>query len=90
MPHQHAATTLTAAAVIAAILFARAAVLYRTGRSHGAPFFRPPRRVTKPGSGTRRLAAVPSDEVASYAVREAEQHVHRCWQQLRPHTDPSE
>ncbi|MFE5402930.1 hypothetical protein ACFQ9Z_16535 [Streptomyces sp. NPDC056580] len=41
-------------------------------------------------SGTRRLVVVPSEEVASYAVREAEQHVHRCWQQLRPQTDPSE
>ncbi len=89
MSDQHAATTLTAAAVIAAILIARAAVLHRT-RSIGAPMLRRPHRVMRPGGATHRLAAVPFDEAAVRAVREAEQHVHRCWQQLETHTDPPE
>ncbi|MFG2267117.1 hypothetical protein [Streptomyces sp. NPDC048720] len=90
MPHQHAATTLTAAAVIAAILVARAALLHRTGRSRDVPVLRPSRRVMTSEAVTRRPAAVPSDDVVPFAVREAERHVHRTWQQMRAHPDPSE
>lgn len=70
MPDQHAATTLTAAAVVAAILVARTAVLCRIGRSRYVPL-RPPSRAAECGAGTGRPNALPLDEAASRAAREA-------------------
>ncbi|MFH8800868.1 hypothetical protein ACH4F6_14900 [Streptomyces sp. NPDC017936] len=83
MSDQHAAVAITAAAVVATILVARAALLRRSG----------PGRVTRVARGRtapRAGEAVPSTDAASWAVREAEQHVHRCWQQLRTRVDPPE
>ncbi|MER6455967.1 hypothetical protein ABT270_25705 [Streptomyces sp900105245] len=88
MSDQHAATTLTAAAVVAAILIARTAILHCPGRSRGARMFGPYRRVKDSGIGIRRAAAVALPEEVTSAVREAEQYVHGCWQELQAHTDP--
>ncbi|WP_331719099.1 hypothetical protein OG985_48990 (plasmid) [Streptomyces sp. NBC_00289] len=86
MSDQHAATTLTAAAVIATTLVARA-VLHQGSRR---PAARPPRRRSTPRADqTAPYPAALSDD-ASYAVREAEQHVHHYWQQLRTRADPPE
>ncbi|MFF3517763.1 hypothetical protein [Streptomyces sp. NPDC002573] len=85
MSDQHAAAALTAAAVIAAILIARAAVLHQGRRGHVARAARPPRHRVPSGADK----AVRSD-ASSAAVREAEQHVQRCWQQLRTRADPPE
>jgi len=91
MSDQHAAAALTAAAVIAAILVARAAILHQGGRAQRARAARPPRQ----HSGTPRSdKASPSpatlSDDASCTVREAEQHVHNCWQQLQTRIDPPE
>ncbi|MFB7509198.1 hypothetical protein [Streptomyces broussonetiae] len=83
MSDQNAATTLTAAAAIVMILIARAAALRHSGRGRAARTVHPPRRHT-----TNEVAAETADDVAD--VREAEQHVHRCWQQLQAQTDPPE
>lgn len=88
MSDQHAATAVTAAAVIVTILIARAAILHQDSRGDAARTARPPRRRSTPGSAAPAPAALSDD--ASYTVREAEQHVHRCWQQLRTRADPTE
>ncbi|MFD3841699.1 hypothetical protein ACFWWC_36425 [Streptomyces sp. NPDC058642] len=91
MSDQHAATTLTAAALITMILFARAAVLHQGARRHpartgGGARRRPAPRAEQPAPSP----AVPPEPAARAvrAVREAEHHVHRCWQQLDTHTNP--
>ncbi|GGL60872.1 hypothetical protein GCM10010129_00520 [Streptomyces fumigatiscleroticus] len=86
MSDQHAATALTAAAVIAVILIVGAAVLRPDGRGRGARTLHPSRRDVMFHGG----AAAPPDGGAPSAVREAEQHVHRCWQRLQAPTDPPE
>ncbi|MEU6587846.1 hypothetical protein ABZ923_01175 [Streptomyces sp. NPDC046881] len=84
MSDQHAAAALTAAAVIAAVLVARAAVLHHSSRGPVLD------RSTSSGDETApATAAFPADAAAS-VVREAEQHVHRCWQQLPTRVDPPE
>lgn len=87
MSDQHAATALTAAAVIAAILVARAAILHHDSRARVS---RPDHRCmgSLPNQTPTSPAALSHD--ASRAVHEAEQHVHRCWQQLRTRTEPPE
>ncbi|MGF0174505.1 hypothetical protein ACQF36_29600 [Streptomyces sp. Marseille-Q5077] len=88
MSDQHAATTLTAAAIITMILFARAAILHQGGRRHPTRTGRPPhRRPTSRADHPAPSATAPPD-AAACAVREAEHHVHRCWQQLDTHSDP--
>ncbi|MEU6071461.1 hypothetical protein ABZ864_45260 [Streptomyces sp. NPDC047082] len=90
MSDQNAATSLTAAAVIALILIARATVLHHS-RDRAARTAYPRPHHTKPNADTTpTLAAAPPDDVALCAVREAEQYVHRCWQQFQAHTDPPE
>ncbi|MGA5900255.1 hypothetical protein [Streptomyces venetus] len=92
MSDQHAAAALTAAAVIAAILVARAAVLHQGGRTQRARATHPPRRRSTPHADKYKAPSPPaalSDDTSS-AVREAEQHVHHCWQQLQPRVDPPE
>jgi hypothetical protein len=83
MSDQHAAATLTAAAAITLVLITRTAVLH-SSRKRTTGTARPRRRWTR-----HPAEAAPPDDAAS-AVREAEQHVHRCWQHLRTHTDPPE
>jgi hypothetical protein len=77
MSDQHTATTLTAAAVIAAILVARVAARH----ADHARNVRPLRRDRTPD-------AAPANDLVPPAVREAEQHVHRCWQRLQTQSDP--
>ena len=91
MADQPAAAAPTAAGVIAAILAARPPTPPQGGRAHPARAARPPRQ----HSGTPRSdKASPSpatlSDDASCAVREAEQHVHNCWQQLQTRIDPPE
>ncbi|MFF8592274.1 hypothetical protein ACF061_12630 [Streptomyces sp. NPDC015220] len=91
MSEQHTATTLTVAAVIAMILIARAAVLHRGGRGRDTCPARPPRRRGTPSAvGTPPPSAGSSKDAASRVVREAEQHVRRCWQRLQAPSDPRE
>ncbi|MET7480141.1 hypothetical protein ABZT17_38100 [Streptomyces sp. NPDC005648] len=82
MSDQHAADALTAAAVIASILIARIALLRHDAREDHAD--RTPQGSS--GADEQRTAA----DAASPAVREAEQYVHRRWQQLRASADPPE
>ncbi|MGW2938771.1 hypothetical protein ACWDA7_45085 [Streptomyces sp. NPDC001156] len=90
MSDQNAATALTAAAVVAVVLIARAAVLHHGRRARGAVDGRPRHR-THPHAGTGPpFIAAPADDAAHPAVREAEKHVHRCWQQLHAPPDPTE
>ncbi|MFF4250628.1 hypothetical protein ACFY1L_05385 [Streptomyces sp. NPDC001663] len=90
MSDQHTATALTAAAVTTMILFARAAVLHQGGRRHPARTGRPPRRRPTSGSDQPAPSAAGPSDAAACAVREAEHHVHRCWQHLDAHIDPPE
>ncbi|MGW1958394.1 DUF4235 domain-containing protein [Streptomyces sp. NPDC001920] len=90
MSDQHAAAALTAAAVIAAILVARAAVLHQPGRAQRARAAHPPRRRTAPRADTAPPSPAKLSDDAFCTVREAEQHVHNCWQRLRTRVDPSE
>ncbi|MFD7607652.1 hypothetical protein ACFWAN_45945 [Streptomyces mirabilis] len=90
MSDQHAATALTAAAVVTMILFARAAVVCQSGRGHAARIGHPPRRRTTPRDDRSAPSAEALSDAASCAVREAEHHVHRCWQQLQAPADPPE
>ncbi|MER6408250.1 hypothetical protein ABT269_33150 [Streptomyces viridosporus] len=87
MSDQHAAAALTAAAVIATILVARAVVLHQGGRRRAAHLVR---RHTAPRAETAAPSAAALSDAASCAVREAEQHVHHCWQQLQTRADPPE
>lgn len=84
------AAALTAAAVIAAILVARAAVLHQGGRTQRARARQPPRRRSTPHADKYEApssrAALSEDTTC--AVREAEQHVRHCWQQLPSRVDP--
>ncbi|MFE4630916.1 hypothetical protein [Streptomyces mirabilis] len=89
MSDQHAATALTAAAVVTMILFARAAVVCQSGRG-AARIGHPPRRRTTPRDDRSAPPAEALSDAASCAVREAEHHVHRCWQQLQAPADPPE
>ncbi|MGN5382498.1 hypothetical protein BIV25_20005 [Streptomyces sp. MUSC 14] len=89
MSEQHAAAALTAAAVIATILVARAAILHQSGR---ATWFGFTHRVHG-RAASRAGKAVPSavtlsDDATASVVREAEQHVHHCWQQLQTRVEP--
>ncbi|MFF4585556.1 hypothetical protein [Streptomyces sp. NPDC001388] len=86
MSDQQAAAAVTAAALIVMILVARAAVLHQACRGHAA---RAGRRTASGGDRYAPSAAAPSDAALS-AVREAEDHVHRCWQRLRARTDRAE
>ncbi|MEV5322423.1 hypothetical protein AB0K92_33135 [Streptomyces sp. NPDC052687] len=83
MSDQHAAAALTAAAAIALVLITRTALL-RSSLNRTTGTARPHRRWTR-----HPAEATPPDE-AALAVREAEQHVHRCWQHLHTRTDPPE
>ncbi|WP_405798733.1 hypothetical protein [Streptomyces longwoodensis] len=83
MSDQHAASAVTAAVAVALILVARAAILHQ-GRRHAGTRAHVRRGVT------RAAVAVPDGAAADPAVREAEQYVHHCWQQLRTRTDPPE
>ncbi|MFI9255796.1 hypothetical protein [Streptomyces sp. NPDC053069] len=78
---------MTAAAVIATILVARAVVLHQGGRGRVARLAHPVRGHTAPRAD-ETVAAL--SDAASCAVREAEQHVHHCWQQLQTRADPPE
>ncbi|WP_327721847.1 hypothetical protein OG381_45445 [Streptomyces sp. NBC_00490] len=88
MSDQHAATTLTAAALITMILFARAALLHSGDRRHPARSGHPPRQRPTPRAEQPAPPAAAPPEPAARAVREAEHHVHRCWQQLDANIDP--
>ncbi|MEZ3182076.1 hypothetical protein KYY02_26435 [Streptomyces pimonensis] len=88
MSDQHAAAALTAAAIIATILVARAAVLHQSGRRRTAREARPVRAHTAPRTDEAASSAAVFSDAASCAVREAEQHVHHCWQQFRTRVDP--
>ncbi|MFD7705440.1 hypothetical protein [Streptomyces caelestis] len=90
MSDQHAATALTAAAVIAAILVARAVVLHQGGRRRVAREAHLVGGRTAPRADAAASSATTLSDAASCAVREAEQHVHRCWQQFRTRVDPPE
>ncbi|MEU6770207.1 hypothetical protein [Streptomyces sp. NPDC046759] len=87
MSDQQAAVALTAAAVVAAILVARAAVVHQGVRGRVTGLAHPIRGHTSP-SAEKTVAAL--SNAASCAVREAEQHVHHCWQQLQTRADPPE
>ncbi|MEU5274823.1 hypothetical protein AB0G87_00235 [Streptomyces asoensis] len=86
MSDQHAATALTAAAVIAAILIARATVLRQSSPRPTARTAQSRRHRDKPRTPTQ-LPVAGSPDVARI-VREAERHVHRCWQQLGTRAEP--
>ncbi|MFD7976337.1 hypothetical protein [Streptomyces sp. NPDC059071] len=76
----------TAAAVVATVLIARAAVIHQGSRAHRPePFTRRAAAATGPH---RLHTRVPTTPFAP--VREAERHVHRCWQHLRSRVDPPE
>jgi hypothetical protein len=85
MSDQHAATAVTAAAVIATILVARAVVL-QGRRRHPTRVSRPRRGHMPPWAGH----APASSDDAFLAVAEAEDHVHRCWQRLQQRARPPE
>ncbi|MGW7385549.1 hypothetical protein [Streptomyces sp. NPDC054794] len=90
MSDQHAATALTAAAVIATILVARAVALGQGDRRRVARAANHVRRRTAPRADKAASSAAAVSDAASCAVREAEQHVNHCWQQLQTSDDPSE
>jgi hypothetical protein len=92
MSDQHAAAALTAAAVIAAILVARAAILHQGDRTPRARTAHLPRRRSTPHADRYKPPSPPAafSDHASSAVREAEQHVRHCWQQLPSRVDPPE
>ncbi|GAA0907329.1 hypothetical protein GCM10009574_100180 [Streptomyces asiaticus] len=79
--------SLTAAAAIGIILVARWAAT-RARNRHGASAARPPWRRTAPAPDTTSPPA--PDEAAEAAVKDAEEHVQRCWQQLRIRPDRSD
>ncbi|MET7457304.1 hypothetical protein ABZT03_36670 [Streptomyces sp. NPDC005574] len=86
MSDQHAATTLTAVAVIATILMARVAILHGN-RSRSTHCSR--RRTPSRAAQAAAPAADAEDSPASTVVQEAEQYVYRCWQHHRKHAGPS-
>lgn len=90
MSDQHAAAALTAAAVIATILVARAAVLHQGSRRRLAPVTRLVRGRIGPRAGKAASSAAPLPDDAFCVVREAEQHVRHCWQRLHTRTEPPE
>lgn len=92
MSDQHAATIVTAAAIITMILFTRAAILHQGGLRHSTRTGRPPRtRPTSRAGQPESSGTAPGHTTSGDAiVREAEHHVHRCWQQLGAHSDPPE
>ncbi|MCT7351109.1 hypothetical protein N4P33_02825 [Streptomyces sp. 15-116A] len=90
MSDQHAATALTAAAVIATILVARAAVLRQGDRRRVARVANLVRRRTAPRADKAASSAAGVADASSCAVREAEQYIHHCWRQLQTRADPSE
>ncbi|MER7486154.1 hypothetical protein ABTY20_09690 [Streptomyces sp. NPDC126497] len=90
MSDQHVAAALTAAAVIAAILVARTVVLHQGDRRRVAREANPVRGRAAPYADTVTSSAAALPDAASCAVREAEQHVHHCWQQFRTRVDPPE
>ncbi|MFD5537719.1 hypothetical protein ACFWIJ_07665 [Streptomyces sp. NPDC127079] len=90
MSDQHAATALTAAAVIVTILVARAAILHQGDRKRIQRVTSLVRPRTAPRADRAASSAESLSDAASCAVREAEQHVHHCWQQLQTRADPSE
>ena len=84
---------LTAAAVTGIVLAVRWIALHRHGRGAGLSETRPVWRHTSHGPGRAAAgvvspAAAPPDEAAWSAVREAEQHVHRCWERLQKRVAP--
>ncbi|MFF3349729.1 hypothetical protein [Streptomyces sp. NPDC002779] len=87
MSDQHAATAVTAAAVIALILITRAAFLHG-GRRRTTYAPRPGRRGPRHPSEAATPVVTPPKGAAEAAVRDAEQHIQRCWQRLQAHTDP--
>jgi hypothetical protein len=90
MSDQHAATALTAAAVIATVLVARAVVLHQGDRRRVARAADLVRRRTTPRADKTASSAAVASDASSCAVREAEQYTHHCWQQLQTRADPSE
>lgn len=88
MSDQHAATALTAAAVIAAILIARAAVLQQDRRRHRTGSAELRQHAASPTPRTAPHPATACMETNS-AVREAEAHVRGCWQHLQTPGRPS-
>lgn len=90
MSDQHAATALTAAAVIATILVARAVVLHQGDRRRAARAADLARPRTAFCADKAASSAAGASDAAACAVRAAEQHVHHCWQQLQTRADPSE
>lgn len=89
MSDQHAAAALTAAAVIATILVARAVLLHQNDRVAGCTY-RVRGRATSYADKAAPSPAALSYDAAACAVREAEQHVYHCWQQLQTRVDPPE
>ncbi|MGW7824785.1 hypothetical protein ACWGLF_43675 [Streptomyces puniciscabiei] len=89
MSDRHAAAALTAAAVIATILVARAAILHHSGRATWFTHRVRGRAASRAGKAAPSAVAL-FDDAAARAVREAEQHVHHCWQQLQTRVDRPE
>lgn len=92
MSAPHAIPALTAAAAIGIILTARWAATLRSGHRQGASAARPPWRRTAPdrhaaASTEMPPAATALAEARWEAVRQAEEHVHRCWRQLGAESD---
>ncbi|GAB2895946.1 hypothetical protein GCM10027074_74400 [Streptomyces deserti] len=89
MSASHAIPALTAAAAIGIILATRWAATHQSRHRHGASAARPPwrRTATAPDPATDTTPPPAPDEAACSAVQDAEEHVHRCWQQLQAHID---
>ncbi|MFC9219807.1 hypothetical protein ACFT8W_03155 [Streptomyces hygroscopicus] len=88
MSASHAMPALTAAAAIGIVLAARWAATHPSRSRHGASAARPPWRRTAPGPDTTPPPT--PDEAARAAVKDAEEHLQRCLQQLRIHPDRSD
>ncbi|GGX85348.1 hypothetical protein GCM10010358_44330 [Streptomyces minutiscleroticus] len=97
MSAHHAIPALVAAAAATLVLTARWAVGRRRRRSPDVPTA-PWDRTVPPAPGGPPPPPPPAEPPAPAApddheppvVRDAEAYVHRCWQQLRAHSDPPE
>ncbi len=76
MSTSHVLPALAAATVTCLVLTGRWAAIRRHGRS--------PSRLSEPGAQQRiPVGDEPADDAARLVVEQAEQHVHRCWWQIR-------
>ncbi|MER6261182.1 hypothetical protein [Streptomyces sp. 900105245] len=90
MSDQQASAALTAAAVVAVVLVARAAVLHQGGRGPTARAVLRLRRRFATGTADAAPSSAGVADDAFIPVLEAEQHVYGYWQKVRTRSEPPE